>query len=93
MGLERDPSGQVGVSDPRGEGLFTSSWMCGMAVPITASAVGVFWWVTSVIREGKKVFWIREGRACTRVHGCVVRLSPSQSRLCARFGGCWAGTT
>ena len=81
VGLKRHPTGQEGVSDPRGEGLYMCSYIHGVAVSIRASVVGVFWWISTKIQVGKKVFWIREGRGCTRVHEFVVRLSPSEPRL------------
>ena len=96
MGLKRDLRVQEGVSDPRGEGLFTGLWMHGVAVSITTEAVSMFLWVLRVARVGRKVFRIQEGRACLRAHTFVLWLSPLVPRLWVYFGGSqpgpeWAG--
>ena len=87
VGLKRDPTGQEGVSDQSGEGLYTCSYVCVVAVSISASATNVFWLVSTKTQVGRKVFRIREERACTRVHTFVLWLSPSVPRLTICFGG------
>ena len=69
------------VRDPRGQGVFPLSFVCGEAMAIGAEAVSLFSWVWSVTREGREVFWIREDKACSHFPLCVVRLWPSGPRL------------